>query len=89
MYAGTITPSQAAIARINTAFTASQVAPEEVNTEVDAFFKRVDTAISILRGDRGTLPSQGARLGQPTVEGEAELVLHQASQLGSALKATV
>ena len=35
----TINASQAAIAGINTAFTASQVAREEVNTEADAFLK--------------------------------------------------
>ena len=59
-----ITASQAAIAGINTAFTASQVAREEVNTEADAFFKRGGTAISTLRGGRGAPPSQRARLGQ-------------------------
>ena len=59
-----ITASQAAVAEINTAFTASQVAREEVNTEADVFFKRGGTAISILRGGGGALPSQRARLGQ-------------------------
>ena len=56
-----ITASQAAIARINTAFTASQVAPEEVNTEADAFFERGGTATSTLRGGGGAPPSQPAR----------------------------
>lgn len=56
-----ITASQAAVARINTAFTARQVAPEEVNTEVDAFFERGGTAISTLRGGGGAPPSQPAR----------------------------
>ena len=38
-----------------------------MNTKADAFFKRggtAGTAISILRGGGGTLPSQRARLGQ-------------------------
>ena len=56
-----ITASQAAITGINTAFIVSQVAREEVNTEADAFFERGGTAISILRGGGGALPSQRAR----------------------------
>ena len=59
-----ITASQAAITGINTAFTASQVAREEVNTKADAFSKRGGTAISTLKGGGGTPPSQRARLGQ-------------------------
>ena len=57
-----ITASQAAIAGTNTAFTESQVAREELNT--DAFFERGGTATSTLRGNGGTPPSQRARLGQ-------------------------
>ena len=61
------------MAGINTAFTASQVAHEEVNTKADAFFERGGTtistlrggtAISTLRGGGGAPPSQRARLGQ-------------------------
>ena len=52
------------MARINTAFTASQVAREEVNTKANAFFERGGTATSTLRGGGGALPSQRARLGQ-------------------------
>ena len=59
-----ITDSQAAMAGINTGFTVSQVAREEVNTEANAFFERGGTATSTLRGGGGAPPSQRARLGQ-------------------------
>ena len=66
----TITASQAAIAGINTAFTAGQVAREVVNSDADAFFERGGTAISTLKGGGGAPLSQRARLGQAYGRGQ-------------------